>query len=185
MFVVHKPQAGPEWRPVIGGEILFAPIDRALVRRARRAAMKALGRDEHGPEPVGSADDVTIMLEDLGDALSHAMILEGARDWRGAVQATDDGQFEPIPFSRDALADLLADPVYFDALDAAYVLPYAMREREKNGFAASPNGTGEAATLESDTAITAATQKPPAGVKPARTASTRSRAKKRKASGTS
>lgn len=185
MFVVHKPQAGPEWRPVIGGEILFAPIDRALVRRARRAAMKALGRDEHGPEPVGSADDVTIMLEDLGDALSHAMILEGACDWRGAVQAIGDGQFEPIPFSRDALADLLADPVYFDALDAAYVLPYAMREREKNGFAASPNGTGEAATPESGTATTAATPKPPADAKPAHTASTRSRAKKRKASGTS
>lgn len=185
MFVVHKPQAGPEWRPVIGGEILFAPIDRALVRRARRIALDSLGRDEHGPEPIGSADDVTTMLEDLGDALSHAMILEGARDWRGAVQATDDGEFEPIPFSRDALADMLSDPVYFDALDAAYVLPYATREREKNGSAASPNGTGEAATPASNTAGTAATPQPSDDAKPAPTARKRSRAKKPKAPGTS
>ncbi|KQM92231.1 hypothetical protein ASE70_15060 [Sphingomonas sp. Leaf22] len=185
MFVVHKPQVGEEWRNVIGGAILFAPIDRALVRRARRVALENLGRDEHGPEPTGDPNDTATMLEDLGDALSHAMILEGARDWRGAVQAAEGGVFEPLPFSREALADLLSDPVYFDAVDAVYVLPYATREREKNGSAASPSGTGEVATPVSGTASIPANPSAPGDAKPVPTARKRSKRTKPKASGTS
>lgn len=184
-FVVQKPQAGPAWASVVGGRVLFAPIDRALVRRARRAAIKALGRDEHGPEAGGDAEDVVVQLEDLGDALSHAMILEGALDWEGGEQRLEDGSCVPLPFSREALSDMLADPVYFDALDAAYVVPYAMREREKNVSAVSPTGTGEAETPASDTASKAATPTTPAVAPPARTGRKPRAPKKQKASGTS
>jgi hypothetical protein len=183
-FVVSKPQAGPTWLPVVGGEVLFAPIDRTLVRRARRKALEQLGRDVHGPSAEGETDDFVIQMEDLGDALSCAMIIEGAQDWKGAMQEVD-GKFVTLPFSREALADMLADPVYFDALDTAYVLPYVMREREKNVSAVSPNGTGEAATAGNGTASTAAAPKPKAGAKRARTASKSRKPTRAKASGTS
>lgn len=182
-FVVRKPQVGLEWLPVIGGRVQFAPIDRPLVRRARRAALKVLGRDTHGPT-VSDGEDIVLEMEDLGDALSCAMILEGAKDWEGGMQEVE-GEFVPLPFSRDALADMLADPVYFDALDTAYVLPYVMREREKNVSAVSPNGTGEAATAENGTASTVATPKPKVGAKRARTASKSRKPPRAKASGTS
>lgn len=182
-FVVHKPQAEPEWKPVVGGEILFAPIDRALVRRARRAALKALDRDPHGPAE-GEADDVVLQLEDLGDALSVAMILEGALDWKGAMRQ-EDGKFVPLPFSRESLNHMLADPVYFDAIDAVYVMPYVQREREKNDSAASPNGTGEVATPGSGTASTVALPKAKAGAKRVPTGRKPRKQTKAKASGTS
>ncbi|VXC63509.1 hypothetical protein [Sphingomonas sp. AX6] len=183
-FVVSKPQAGPTWLPVVGGEVLFAPIDRTLVRRARRKALEQLGRDVHGPSAEGETDDFVIQMEDLGDALSCAMILEGAQDWKGAMEEVD-GTFVPLTFSREALADMLADPVYFDALDAAYVMPYVRREREKNVSAASPNGSGAAAIGAKGTASTAATPKPKAAAKRARTASTSLKRSKPKVSGTS
>lgn len=153
MLVASKPQ-GPRYLPVIGAEILFDPIDRPMMRRARRAALKALQRPDD--EEEGDVDPV-VQLEDLGDALSFALIVEGARDWRdvaiGRLDEHDqpvliDGEpvFDVLTFSRENLEMLLTDPVIFDAIDAVYVMPFAQRERAKNGFAASPNGTGGVAT---------------------------------------
>lgn len=183
-MIVHQPASGPYWRNVMGARVQFAPIDRPLVRRARRAAMKTLGRDEHGPEPDGEAADIELQLEDLGDALSEAMILEGVLGWEGPVIRRDDGEEEPLPFSREALQMALSDPMHFDAFDLAYVVPYATRERAKNGFAASPSGIGEAATQDSDTASTAATPSAQGDAKPAPTGKP-PRRRKPKASGTS
>lgn len=183
-FIVRKAQLEPDWHAVMGGRIKFAPINRALVRRARRVALKALDRDEHGPEPQGDAADIAVQIEDLGDALGHAIIMEGALDWDGALEEVD-GEYRAIEFSREALADMLADPVYYDAADAAYVMPYVMREREKNVSAVSPSGIGEAVTQGSDTVSTAVKPKRPAGAKRARTGSTRSKPRTAKARGKS
>ncbi|WP_230770702.1 hypothetical protein [Sphingomonas sp. Leaf4] len=167
-----------------------------MMRRARRAALAALGQDEHGPEPE---DDATDTLHDLTDRLSHALIMAGARDWDASTVAVhrldDDGNivlgddnhpvFDQLPFSSDALARLLADPVIFDAFDNAYVLPFAQRERAKNGFAASPTGTGAAATQASDIVSLAAMPGSTDGAKPAPIVPKRRKTRKPKASGTS
>ncbi len=184
----------PVWLPVMGASILFAPIDRAMMRRARRAALLLVGRDEHGPELAET--DAVANLEDIGDALSHALIMAGVRDWRDvAVQRLDDGEpslddegatiFDPLPFTAENLARLLADPVTFDAFDAAYVVPFARREREKNVSAALPNGTGEAATTATNIAATAATRIVSGDAMPAPTEPASRKRRKPKASGRS
>lgn len=54
MLIARQPE-GPVWKSVMGAQFLFAPIDRKALRRARRAALKALGRDEHEAETEASA----------------------------------------------------------------------------------------------------------------------------------
>ena len=49
------------------------------------------------------------------------------------------------------------DDTVFDILDREYVFPLNLRELEKKGLAASPAGTSEQATAESDIANTPAT----------------------------
>lgn len=192
MLVATKPR-GPEWLLVMGASILFDPIDRPMMRRARRAALKALSR----PEEDETVDvDPVVQLEDLGDALSLALIVEGVRDWRDVAvkQVDEDGNailvdgepvFETLAFSRVALDMLLTDPVIFDAIDAVYVMPFAQRERAKNGFAASPNGTGVAATPAADIVSSPAAQAATgrSGARRARTGSTKPKRKPRTASG--
>lgn len=158
MLLVQKPATEPFWAPVMGAQVLFAPIDRTMLRRARRAARKALGLDEEG-----GADrfEVGELLDELGAALSEAMIVEGVRDWRDVFMMADgDAEDEGVelPFSADNLAMVLADPATFEAFDAAYVLPYVTREREKNASAALPSGTGQAATAGSDIAMSSVSE---------------------------
>ena len=77
MLIARQPE-GPVWKSVMGAQFLFAPIDRKALRRARRAALKALGRDEHEAGTEASAEE---QIEDLGDALSFALLLAGVLDW--------------------------------------------------------------------------------------------------------
>lgn len=187
MLVAPQPAKGPEWTPVSGARVLFAPITRPMMRRARRAALKALAR----PDDAGDAAPAEQQLEDLGDELSYALIVEGALDWADVVSLVVDDAGEPVlgsdskpltellPFTTENLARVLADPVFFDAFDAAYVMPFAARERAKNGLAGSPNITSASATPATTTAAS------PAGgtksaAKRARTASTRSKTKRSK-----
>ncbi|MBB4837296.1 hypothetical protein HNP52_000347 [Sphingomonas kyeonggiensis] len=188
MLVAPRKAAGPEWLKIMGAEILFAPIDRGMFRRARRAALEKLGRSEVPATDESAAEQ----LEDLGDALSESLILEGARDWRdvGQQRFKDTGepllddignpQFEPLPFSLENLRAVLSDPIVFQAFDAAYVVPFAARERAKNGFAASPVGTGVAGTPGKDTANFRARPGKARGAKPAHTRSKVSKATKLK-----
>ena len=191
MLVAPRQPTGPEWKPVMGGEVLFDPIDRIMMRRARRAALAKLKRDEGEESDANAAEQ----LEELGDALSEELILAGARDWRNVAQQVlgedgtpvlKDGQpvFVPLPFTAENLALSLTDPIIFDAFDAAYVVPFASRERAKNGSAASPNGTGAAATQGSDTATSPAEQTTD-DVTTAPTPSTPPKTRKKKGSGTS
>lgn len=63
MLIARQPEV-PVWKSVMGAHFLFAPIDRKALRRARRAALKALGRDEHEAETEASAEE---QIEDLGE----------------------------------------------------------------------------------------------------------------------
>lgn len=194
MLVVRKPQ-GDSWTPVLGARVLFAEIDRPMLMRARRAAREVSAAED--PDDGRSAID---MLEEMGDAMSRALIIEGARDWADvAVQLLGDagvpllvdGQpvFEALAFNAENLAIVLADPVTFEAFDAAYVQPFVQREREReepgNGSAASQNGTGVAAMPASDIASKPARPTPAGGATNARTSSRNPRPKRKKASGAS
>lgn len=191
MLVAPRQPTGPEWKPVMGGEVLFDPIDRIMMRRARRAALAKLKRDEGEESDANAAEQ----LEELGDALSEALILAGARDWRNVAQQVlaedgtpvlQDGQpvFVPLPFTAENLALSLTDPIIFDAFDAAYVVPFASRERAKNGSAASQPGIGAAAMQASGTVNSPAEQTTD-GATTAPTPSTPPKTRKKKGSGTS
>ncbi|WP_342249382.1 hypothetical protein [Sphingomonas sp. OTU376] len=193
MLVAPRKAAGPEWLKVMGAEVFFLPITRSMLRRARRAALKKLGREGEAESEADAAEQ----LEDLGDALSEALIMEGARDWRDVAEQVFDEDGEPVlddernptfkalPFSTESLAIMLSDPIVFEAFDLAYVVPFAQRQRAKNGSAASPNGIGEAATPASVTANSRARRPKPDAAKPVRTKSRPQKATKRKSSGKS
>jgi hypothetical protein len=200
MMVVQKPKEGhlstePVWTPVMGAQVLFAPIDRAMVRRARRAAREALGTSDGGGEL-----SIEALVDELGSNFSVALITEGARDWKdvGSQRFDEDGEpvlidgkpvFDPLPFTPENLSIALADPFTFEAFDEAYVMPFVTRERERaepgNGSAASPSGTGEAGTQASGTVSSAAAPEAGTDATSAPT-SPKSRARKKKtASGAS
>jgi hypothetical protein len=184
MLVAHRP-VGPEWKTVMGAQVLFAPIDRQALRRARRAALASLGRDEHEGEDAAPAEE---QLADLGDALSHALLMHGIIDWKDVclmADGDDDSAGETLDCTDENKAMILADPLTFEAFDAAYVVPFAARERVKNGSAASPNGTGAAATEGGDTASSPANPISKAGAASARTARKPRKTRPRKSSGTS
>lgn len=195
MLVARRP-AGETWTPVMGAKVLFAPIDRPMMMRARRAARETSLEDTLGDaEPLSALD----MLDEMGDAMSRALITEGAKDWQEVVlqRLDDDGVpvldddenpiFDGLAFSAENLALVLSDPVAFEAFDAAYVVPFVMRERERaepgNGSSASPGGTGGAAMPASNTASKAARPRQGGGAKSARTSRTSRKPRPRKASG--
>jgi hypothetical protein len=188
MLVVSKKADGPAWLSVMGAQVLFAPIDRKMMRAARRAAVKSL-RGEDAEEGEEAADaPAAEQLEELGDALSVALILAGARDWKDVCLMAgpdDEGAGEPLAFSRENLEHALSDPLTFEAFDQAYVMPFVMRERTKNVSAASQSGTGEAAMPGDDTASSPAKRAKRAGASSARTGSKSRTPRKRKVSGRS
>jgi hypothetical protein len=169
----------------MGAQVQFAPIDRAGLRRARRAALAVLGRDEHEGSDAASAEE---QMAELGDALSHALLMQGITDWKDVclmVDGDDAGPGEVLECTDENKALVLSDPLTFEAFDAAYVIPFVVRERAKNAFAASPSGSGEAAIEASDTASSPANLAPMDGAASARTAPARRKTKRPKSSGTS
>lgn len=197
MLIAQKPQTEASWTPVMGASVLFAPITRPMLRRARRAALEALGVEGAGGGETRSVEE---QMEELGDALSYALIMAGAQDWRdvGRGVLDDDGQpvldadqeptFEMLEFTSGNLSAVLADALAFEAFDAAYVVPYVQRERERaapgKGSPLSPNGTGTKVKAAADTAASPARARA-ASVKSARTSSTKRKATAKKQSGTS
>ena len=187
MLIVSTKPAEPEWTPVMGASVLFAPIDRTMVLRAKRAV-----RDVAAAEPQDSTRSSADLIEEMGDALSRVLILEGARDWRDVVSETegDNGAVtsEPLAFSRETLERAIADPITFDAFDAAYVQPFLARERQREApgkdSPRSPDGTG---TKEQEVQ-TIATSPAPATAADATSApigSTKRKAPKKRTSGAS
>jgi hypothetical protein len=188
MLVVSKKADGPAWVPVMGAQVLFDPIDRKMMRAARRAAVKAMRGDDAAEADDAGDAPASEQLEELGDALSVALILAGARDWKDVCRMADGddaGPGEALPFSRENLEHAISDPLIFDAFDQAYVMPFVLRERTKNVSAASQVGTGEAAMPENDTASSPAKGAKRAGASSARTGSKSRTPRKRKVSGRS
>jgi len=132
-----------------GVTVEFHPITRAAVRAARKAAQLVLADDPEAKEAAG-------------DAYSAQLIGLGLAGWSGI--AGPDGK--ALPFSADNVQVFLADVGLFEAADTAYVLPYVLREAEKNGLSASPAGTSAGRTRARPTARTV--------TKPAKTAPTTS-----------
>lgn len=132
--------------------VQFAPIGRIALRAARRAAGEVY-READLPE----GDDAplsTELLEAAGDALSDALLMAGIIAWEGVGDA--DGVSAPV--TPDNVRLFLADPLRFEALDAAYVRPFILKELEKNGSSPLPNGISAGATPEK--AIAGSSAKP-------------------------
>ncbi|WP_380787234.1 hypothetical protein [Sphingomonas sp. R86521] len=197
MLVAQRPQPEPFWRPVMGATVLFDPITRPMLRRARRAAIEVLGLTDSGPDQDASLDE---QMADLGDALSHALIIAGARDWKDVGRAVLDEhdepvlvdglpQFDELPFTAENLAIVLADPLAFEAFDAAYVIPFVQAERERaapgKGSSPSPNGISTAETQGQIIAASPAPRATATDVRNAPTSSTKPKRKPRKRSGQS
>lgn len=189
MLIVHKPQAEPVWTPVMGASVLFAPITRPMLRRARRTALDALGVE--GAEG-GEGKSVAEQMEELGDALSRAMIMAGILDWRDVCVMTDDddtGAGIALDCTDENKAMLLADALTFEAFDAAYVIPYVQRERERAapGKESSPSqdGISAQATGETITVVSPAPLATATDAASAPTSSTKRKRKPKKTSGTS
>ncbi len=204
MLVAPSQAPAPAWSDVLGAGFLFDPITRTMLIRARRAGREVSQAQAEEALAGGEAMPPLELIEELGDAVSRVLITLGLKDWRDVFVAALDGAGEPIvdgagdpvfdllPFSPENVAILLADPVIFEALDAAYVVPFIVRERERaapgNVFAVSPSGTGEAAMPVSDTASSPAPAAPRAvapAVKRARTSSTTRKPRKKRTSGAS
>lgn len=197
MLVVPAAAPVAVWTPVMGGSVLFDPIDRAMLIRARRAAREAHAANGDD-QPEADTIDPLDLIEMLGAAFSVALIMEGAQDWRdvGAQRFDTAGEpvlvdgepiFDALDFSKDALRLALTDPIVFEAFDTAYVVPFVTRERERaepgNGSAASPSGIGEAATPDSDTASSPAMPATADDATAALTSSTNPGPKRKKRSG--
>ncbi len=204
MLVAPNQAPAPAWSDVLGAGFLFDPITRTMLIRARRAGREVSQAQAEEALAGGEASPPLELIEELGDAVSRVLITLGLKDWRDVFVAALDDAGEPIvdsagapvfdllSFSPENVAILLADPVIFEALDAAYVVPFIVRERERaapgNAFAASPNGTGEVAMPASDTASSPAPPAPKAAapaVKRARTSSTTRKPQKKRTSGAS
>lgn len=121
-------------RAVPAVEGLFAPITSAMKRRAGRAAMKALAIADLDC----LSDDQKI---DLGEAVGRELVREGLRDMRGVAGANGAA----LAFSAEVLELVIEDETLMAAADRLYVLPAALRDKEKNASSGSPDGTGTGA----------------------------------------
>lgn len=152
--------------PAVGVRVRFLPITIKAVRAARRAVAMALTENEED-------------IEEAGDALSRELLRRGIAEWEGVCDLSGTA----LPVTAESIELFLADPTAYEAADRAYVRPWADREREKNGFAGSPNGTGAAETPAKDTASSPARPRRVSAARRARTAKTSSKQTKAKPSG--
>lgn len=181
-------KGGPEWLtliPTAGKQpavaILVAPIDRKMKRKVARATRGLVPAIDPAIQMSDIPPEIWDQLEDAGEAATVATLREGILDWKGLAGA--DGK--PLPFTPENLEAFIEDDVLFEAADRLYVKPAALRSAEGNGFAASLNGIGKAATPAIATASSRAVRKTAAAAKTARTPRTRSPRKRAKASGKS
>lgn len=144
-----------------GASVTLAPVTPRIVASGRRAVRVAFDAD---PE-IDAAESALIYSE--GVLRTAITALHGI--------GTADGKL--LTFSPEAVELLLADHATFALLERAYVVPIMAREMEKNGSAASSDGTSVGATAGTNTAGTAAGSTPAAGNRKARR-STASKSKK-------
>lgn len=159
MLILTKNE--PAWVDLLPGvRVQFAPVTRAMKRKARQAAREVLG-DVLSIEDVGSDQ-----LFEMGEAFSRALIRLGIVDWDGI----GDPKGKAMAVSAETVEMFLENEDCFEAADALYVMPVVERDREKNALSASPDGTGKAATRAKTTAGSAARPTKKAAAKSAPTA---------------
>ena len=197
MYALSK-KPEPEWKELIPAQgdvpavrVLFAPVGARSLRLARRAVAEVFRSGVPDPQ------------EAAGDAFTEAMLRAGMLEWDGI--GDDDGNpIQPTPdidildggglvigVTPGTVSAFLAEPRLVEAADREYVLPWARRDAEKNGYAPSPAGISAGATPENDTANSPArpAKTAAAGTKkrvrrPARTKSTSRKPTTAKKSGT-
>lgn len=161
----------------------FNPQPSPISLRMARRAVAAIFRD-------GLPD----AEERAADAFTAAIVRHNILAWSGIgngpgqpVEPTHDREIldadgKVTGVERGTISAFLAEPRLLEAADREYVLPWAMADAEKNGFAPSPNGISAGATPARDTASSpampdASADAPPAPTsseKPARTRAKRS-----------
>jgi len=163
MYTLSK-RPEPEWKTLIPAQdgrpavrVLFAPVGAKALRLARRAVADVIRS--------GLADTNEV----AGDAFTEAMVRAGMLEWEGIVD--DDGNpLQPTPdietfddegnvtgIEYGTVSAFLSEPRLVEASDREYVLPWARRDAEKNGYAPSLNGTSAGAMPEPNTASSAVT----------------------------
>lgn len=181
------PAAGDEEAPN-GVRAKFAPMTRAMRRRAARAARAAAGElPDPGAELTPEMEDALYAAGEVSSAMLIRLGLIECKvpEWEGVLD--QDGA--PLPLTEDTVDIVLANEEFLEAAERAYLLPIFERDAEKNGYSASPNGTGEAGTPASDIASSSADTiqrtAPPSDATAAPTVRTPSRPRKPRASGKS
>lgn len=192
MIRLESPPSG--WISLAPGvRVDFAPIDRSMVRAARRAVRDFLA--EHPDLGKEERQDA------ISDVFSAALIRRGICRWEGfgdpdgnaitpgqPVFIEQDG--ERIPYDPAILAGLkdnespaivitgldlfMQRAVLVEAADDAWVLPWALQDAEKNVSAPSPDGISARATADMiiATSVVPAPKAKGKGAKRARTAKT-------------
>lgn len=158
MYALSK-KPEPEWKTLIPANgdtpavrVLFAPVGAKALRLARRAVAEVLRSG------VADANEMA------GDAFTEAMLRAGMLEWdgigdddRNPIQPTPDvdifdGEGNVVGVTPGTVSAFLAEPRLVEAADREYVLPWARRDAEKNGYALSRSGTSAGATPEPGTA---------------------------------
>lgn len=163
MYTLSK-RPEPEWKTLIPAQdgrpavrVLFAPVGAKSLRLARRAVAEVIRS--------GVADTNEV----AGDAFTEAMLRAGMLEWEGIVD--DDGNpLQPTPdietfddegnvtgVEYGTVSAFLSEPRLVEASDREYVLPWARRDAEKNGYAPSLSGTSAGAMPEPNIASSAVT----------------------------
>lgn len=159
--------------------ILVRPVDRPMRRAAARASRPALEGVDFQAEQFADVD--LLRMVEAGELGAEELLRNGIVDWEGVGDAAG----KPVPATPENIELALADDQFFTRAEERYVKEAAKRDREKNGLAASPNGTGEAAIPANGTASSRAAGTATSAAKAASTRKTPSRPRKRKRSGTS
>lgn len=170
--------------------VRLLPIEGWMTRRAAQLAVRERGE--------GEVDEIPAMrLLDAGDVYTRELLRLAVAEWEGvgdAIGAPVDvtppldvrrATFDDPDRPRGTVDLFLAMREMLDAGDRLYVRPYVERAAPKNGSAASPNGTGAAATRGKTIAGSSAAPRKKAGARNAGTGSTSRRTGGKKRSGKS
>lgn len=109
--------------------IKVRPLD-AVVSSSGRSYAKG-----HIPSP-GNDEEVDLSQESLAAFTIGAAIM-AITEWSGV---TDDAD-EEIPVTRAAIEAAMQNSAFYAAFQAEYIMPWLLKEAEKNASTPSPNGS--------------------------------------------
>ncbi|QPI62439.1 hypothetical protein [Vreelandella venusta] len=128
-----------EWCEIMGGEFKIARMHNSVYRDVKRKLDKRYRKD-HG-------DELTAEQEDRKEA---QLVAEGLiRDWRNVTALNEDGDEVPVPYSIEAVADLLQnrpDVVPFIAQKAVDLERFDRIEAEEQAKKPRASSAGKASS---------------------------------------